>query len=432
MVHVFLGCLNNRKFIKHKACSFRLTISQHKAYEPQNRYAGQNCTPRLLDLAIEVTQGQVNGYRMDHHFLTQPAPKKDLVTVVEHVCGIQAQMPAAANLQLWTRLQDITAEDITYSLWTAKSLLRTWCMRGTAHYLPTAHFTAYLKAIIEPRIPRHKEWLEKRGMKEFGEVAKFDPSQHDFEAILLAVSNALSKGPATRDEVANVVAKEIGPEARPWVDTGYYIVTKLLAYEGKVCFGPDIDGKASLVLTDWWFGKLKPMKKEPAEDKILMQYLHCYGPATPQDFSAWSGLKMTSVNPIWERNLPQLKEMLLNGKSVWIPESDVRTLLKVSTDSRPIRLLPHFDIYLLGHKDKTHIVDEAHYKQVYKKAAWIAPVILENGQVIGTWKQKRTSKKTIITIEPFKSLSKSQVSEIKEEAQRLGGYFELIWEVKII
>jgi hypothetical protein len=94
--------------------------------------------------------------------------------------------------------------------------------------------------------------------------------------------------------------------------------------------------------------------------------------------------------------------------------------------------LPHFDIFLLGHKEKTHIVGEAQYKQVFKKAAWIAPVILENGQVIGTWKQKRTGKKVVVSLEPFKSLTNSQVSDIEEEAQRLGDYFELAWELKIL
>lgn len=382
-------------------------------------------------MAVEITQEQVNGFRMDRHFLTNRASKDDIDQVVTRVCGIQAQMPAAANLQLWSRIQNITSEDINKALWTAKTLLRTWCMRGTAHYLPTSQFPAYLKAIIEPRITRHKEWLAKRGMREFGEVAKFDPSQHDFEAILSAVSNALAAGPATRDQVANAVAQEVGPEARPWVDTGYYIVTKLLAYEGKTCFGPDIEGKVSLVLTDQWLPRQPSIKKEAAEDTILSNYLQCYGPATPQDFSAWSGLKMKAVNLIWERNNTKLAEVTLNARALWILQEDLNTLLSTKGESGPLRLLPHFDIFLLGHKEKTHIVDEAHYKQVFKKAAWIAPVILENGQVIGTWKQKRTGKKVVVTLEPFKSLNNSQVSDIEDEAQRLGDYFELAWELKI-
>jgi hypothetical protein len=382
-------------------------------------------------MTSEISQEQVNRFRMDRHFLIHRASKKDIEAVVEGVCGIQAQMPAAANLQLWARIQGLTSEDVSSALWTAKSLVRTWCMRGTAHYLPISQFPAYLKAVIEPHIPRHREWLTKRGMREFGEIAKIDPSQHDFETILSAVTTALSDGPATRDKVAQIVAEQVGPEARPWVDTGYYIVTKLLAYEGKVCFGPDLEGKVSLVLTDQWLPKQPRVAQEPAEDLILFSYLRCYSPATPQDFSTWSGLKMTMVKPIWERNSSNLCEVILNEKPHWILREDLDALLKTQADSTPIRLLPHFDIFLLGHKDKTHIVDEAHYKQVFKKAAWIDPILLSDGRAIGVWKQKRTSKKVTVTIEPFITLSKTQINDIEAEAQCLGDYFKLTPEVQM-
>ncbi|MFX1404602.1 MAG: winged helix DNA-binding domain-containing protein [Promethearchaeota archaeon] len=383
-------------------------------------------------MTLEINQGQVNRFRMDRHYLTKRALKKDIVTVVERVCGIQAQMPAAANLQLWVRIQDLQHEDITANLWTAKTLLRTWSMRGTAHYHPTSQFQVFLKAIIEPRIPRHKEWLAKRGIREFGEVAKFNRSQHDFEAILAAVEKALKGGPATREEVANVVEEEVGSEARPWVDTGYYIVTKLLAYEGKVCFGPDLEGKATLVLTNQWLPKQSSIRKEVAEDTVLSQYLQCYGPATPQDFSAWSDLKMATVKPIWERNSTHFVKLTLNEKPVWILKKDLDALLNIQLKSRPLRLLPHFDSFLLGHKDKKHIVAEAHYKRVFKKAAWISPVLLQDGEVIGIWKQTRTSTKVTVTVEPFETLTKSQLEDLEAEAQRLGEFFDVAPEVKVM
>jgi hypothetical protein len=382
-------------------------------------------------MATEITQDHINGFRMARHLLASRAAASELASLVEQVCGIQAQMPAAANLQLWARTENLKPDDILDALWNSKTLIRTWCMRGTAHYLSTSQFPAYLKAIIEPRIPRHKKWLAKRGMRAFGEIAKMPPSQHDFEAILSAVTNALAAGPTTRDEVAQTVAEQVGPEARPWVDTGYYIVTKLLAYEGKVCFGPDLEGKSTLVLTGHWLPQQAPVEREPAEDSILSSYLRCYGPATPQDFSAWSGLKMTRVKPIWERNSEHLCEVTLSEKPLWILEQDLKTLLDSQVGSTPVRLLPHFDIFLLGHKDKSFIVDDVHYKQVFKKAAWIAPVLLCNGQVIGIWKQKRTTKKLVVTIEPFITLTKSQVNDIESETQRLGDYFELASEVQM-
>ena len=140
---------------------------------------------------------------------------------------------------------------------------------------------------------------------------------------------------------------------------------------------------------------------------------------------------MKIVSEIWVRNNTTLAEVTLNGKSLWILQKDLNTLLATQDESRPLRLLPHFDVFLLGHKDKSHIVDEAHYKQVFKKAAWIAPVLLSEGRVVGIWKQKRTAKKITVTVEPFVSLTKSHLNDIETEAQYLGQYFELTPEVKV-
>jgi hypothetical protein len=192
-----------------------------------------------------------------------------------------------------------------------------------------------------------------------------------------------------------------------------------------------LNGKATLVLSDQWLPKQSSIEKVAAEDKILSKYLRCYGPATQQDFSAWSGLSMTTVKEIWKRNNPNLVEVLFNKKPHWILQQDQKTLLDTQGASHPLRLLPHFDIFLLGHKDKGHIVDEAHYKRVFKKAAWIAPVLLCDGRVIGTWKQKRTTKKITVIVEPFNTLAKSHLHDVETEAQYLGKYYDLAPEVKV-
>ena len=139
---------------------------------------------------------------------------------------------------------------------------------------------------------------------------------------------------------------------------------------------------------------------------------------------------MKTVKPIRERNQKYLVEVMLEEKPLWLLQQDLNTLLETPVESRPVRLLPHFDIFLLGHKDKNHIVDKANYKQVFKKAAWIAPVLLCDGRAVGIWKQKRTSKKVIVNVEPFAQLTKIQQNDIEVEAQRLGKFFDLTHEVK--
>ncbi len=380
-----------------------------------------------------ITWDQVNAFRMERNYLKDRAPKRELEMVISSICGIQAQMFPAAQLQIWARVQDIAPEDVIDALWKSKTLLRTWCMRGTAHLITTNDFPCYLEAILKPQVAGHKHWLEKRGIKTFAQVAKKPINPDDFNPIITAIKLALSKGPTTREELADFVESEVGPEARPWVDTGYYLAVKLLAYEGHVCFGPDLAGKSSIVLIKDWIPHQQTIGKENAENTILTKYLHCYGPATPQDFRTWSGLNMTAIKQIWERLSDQLLELKLDGKAIWILSEDFDQLIQASEREKlALRLLPNFDSFLLAHKDKGHIVGRKNYKRVFKKAAWIASIVLMNGAAIGIWQQKRTTKKLKITVEPFHKLTEIQKNAIEAEVQYLANYFTLQSEVQYL
>ena len=96
-----------------------------------------------------------------------------------------------------------------------------------------------------------------------------------------------------------------------------------------------------------------------------------------------------------------------------------------------LRLLPHFDPYLLGHVDKNHLVSPANYKRVYRAAGWISPVVLLNGRVIGTWSYTRRGKGAFLKVEPFEKFSKAIHSKIEKEAARLGAFMETPIEIKI-
>jgi hypothetical protein len=50
-----------------------------------------------------------------------------------------------------------------------------------------------------------------------------------------------------------------------------------------------------------------------------------------------------------------------------------------------VRLLPAFDTYLLGYRDRSHAVPEQHAKRVWPGGGWIHPVVLVDGVAAGTW-----------------------------------------------
>jgi len=80
---------------------------------------------------------------------------------------------------------------------------------------------------------------------------------------------------------------------------------------------------------------------------------------------------------------------------------------------------------MLGHFDKKHLVDQAHYKEVYRKAGWLSPVVLLGGRVVGTWSYKRHGSQLSLTVMPFDSLSRVVRNKIKEKAADLGRFLEV-------
>src|SRR3989304_216753 len=99
--------------------------------------------------APAVSWRQVHRFRLHRHHLLRPAPRADLVGVVADLCGVQAQLSSAAKLALWARVRGLRSEDVERALWRERSLVKTWCMRGTTHLLPPAGFPMYVAALRE-------------------------------------------------------------------------------------------------------------------------------------------------------------------------------------------------------------------------------------------------------------------------------------------
>jgi len=92
-------------------------------------------------------------------------------------------------------------------------------------------------------------------------------------------------------------------------------------------------------------------------------------------------------------------------------------------------LLPSFDCYMLGHRDKSHIVDQTFYKLVYRKAGWLSPVVLVNGKAKGIWNCRKKGKRLHITIQPFERISENVKKQVKEEAADLARFDDTAYEL---
>src|SRR3990172_8906146 len=233
---------------------------------------------------------RVHAFRLRRHHLIRRAPGADLATVVSDLCGVQAQLTSAAELALWARVRGLRRQDVERALWRKRSLVKTWCMRGTTHLLPTAEFPMYVAALRESAVARDRNW-----------IARYGITEREMDAMADAVVDALASGPLARRELSDRVVGLVGPKARRWVEHSWGGIVRRPCFQGRVCFGPPQGREVTFVRTDQWLNLRQDPSPEDARAELLQQYLRAYGPATSQDFLAWSGMGAKDARSAWDR-----------------------------------------------------------------------------------------------------------------------------------
>jgi len=166
--------------------------------------------------ACHLSWSQVVHFRMSRHHLDCRAPLESLETVVRDVCGIQAQLMSAAEIALWARVQSLRREDVERSLWKERTLVKTWCMRGATHLLPSKDLPIYVGA-LKRRIRDEQRWMSRYGVK-----------PREAEVMTEVIYDSLAPGPLTRKQLAERVTARLGAKAKRWVQHYWGGVVKAL------------------------------------------------------------------------------------------------------------------------------------------------------------------------------------------------------------
>lgn len=130
-------------------------------------------------------------------------------------------------------------------------------------------------------------------------------------------------------------------------------------------------------------------------------------------------MKARDIMPIWSRLREELAEVSVEGKAGWVLREDLDLLQKETIDDQHVRLLPSFDSYMLGYHDKSHLVDEAHYKAVCRKAGWLSPMVLVAGRVAGVWSYEYRGRRLRLRVQPFDELPADVRNGVQAEAADL-------------
>ena len=362
--------------------------------------------------APRIRVEEIARFRLSRHHLLDDSPQ-DAVTICRDMCGAQAQVTAAAYLQLWTRNHAITRAEVESALWETRTLVKTSLMRQTLHLIPTDEFPLYISALRPSRFAQAMRVMARCGI-----------SREESEALIPRIMDILSAGPLSRPAIAAAIRPKASKRVRFWMENSWSLV-RLPVAEGLVCYGKGEGNAVVFIRADHWLPNLKPglMSATEAQCALLRKYLRAYGPATLTDFSHWSGIPMQEVKPLLPLLEAELAEIRGDKKSSYLLREDAAVLNKSSGTAACIRLLPIFDSYLLAHREKDHLLSAQHYKRVYRNQGWISPVVLIDGAIAGVWSHKLQNKKLLVEVEPFGRLSRTARAGIAREAEYLARFF---------
>lgn len=320
--------------------------------------------------------------------------------------AMQAQDYAAAKWGIGLRLPNTTDAFIEQAI-ANKSIIRTWALRGTLHFI-AAEDIRWMLALV-----RHR--LESICRSHY---RKLELNESVFAKSQAAMIRALEGGQQlTRPELKAALSEaDILTH-----DLRLNFLLGNAAFDGLICFGNRRGNEFTFTLLDEWLPVNQRMEHDEALANLTSRYFTSHGPATLHDFVWWSGLTVTEAKEGLDLAKSTLFSELINGQTYWMNSSALTYRVPPM-----VHLLPSFDEYLVAYKDRTAPLGPLEFSQIVSAGNGIfSPVIVVNGRVVGTW--KRTLKKETVSIETrlFFTLSEEQHQAVSLASQRYRSFLRL-------
>jgi hypothetical protein len=356
----------------------------------------------------EITRLRLQNQRLSATTFKTP------VEVVSYLGAVQSQDYAGAKWALAQRME--TASDAALDkAFTDGSLLRTHVLRPTWHFLAPKDIRWILK-LSAPRVHAMNAFMYRQTGIDRASIKK---SYSVMEKSLCGNQHL------TRSELGSALA--IAGIMAEGVRLGYFMMSAEL--DGVICSGARRGKQFTYALLEERVPPVKDLARDEALAELTGRYFRTRGPATSQDFTWWSGLTMADAKRGIEMVKSKFRQEALNGQTYWFTESMPDT----APNSPTVYLLPNYDEYFVGLKDRSAIGEVAGRNNILKdNPSVMAHVIILDGQMVGGWKRTFEKKKVVVALDPITKLTGPEKQAVAEAAERFGKFLglpiELIWK----
>jgi Winged helix DNA-binding domain len=372
----------------------------------------------MLFEMTSVTWDQVRARRLERSSLLSRAGAERLVGVAADVGGVHAQVQASAELQLGARVADVTQADVRTALWEKRTLVKAWTLRGTLHLHPAGELAVWHAARRacagrRANAEQLEEWRDPAG------IVHPPIGREQVREVRAAVWDVLDGRCLSRQDLAADVVRRVGPGPGERLRSGFAF------FLADLCQGPPRGSRVTFVRPDQWVDDWREADPGESLRAVCRRFLSAYGPARPDDFQEWIGGRTLAAEACQEafRSLAdELEEVDVEGRCAHVLAGDT-----AFTDApSPVRLLPEYDVYVMGFRERTQLVPDPVRRQVarHPKGRYEGPAgvrfLLAGGRLTGCWERRRRGRRIEIEVLPVRKLTRAERTEVTAESERIG------------
>ena len=323
--------------------------------------------------------------------------------------AVQAQELPGAKWSLGLRTKGGTEVAVDAAL-DAGEVVRSWPLRGTLHLVAAEDIVWLLSLTGSRQIGGATSRRSALGITD-SDIGRAEEAVRD----ALAGRRVLP-----RDQLlARIRAGGVATDGQ----RGYHLI-RHLAHAGTLVMGAaDGRGQAFALLEDWV--KIPPaLDRDEALGELALRYLRSHGPASEADLARWAGIPLGEARRGRAICGAALATIELGGRTYHLdPEALDR---ETGVDPPPVTralLLPGFDEYLLGYRDRSAVLAPEHADRIVPGGNGLfRPTIVVDGQVVGTWRRTARAAEILVVPELFGLPDAELLAGLSDAAKAYGSF----------
>lgn len=276
--------------------------------------------------------------------------------------ALQAQDLRQACWALGVRTKGATSASVA-DAFRAREIVRTWCLRGTLHIVPSEDLRWLVRLLGPVNLARAALRFRRLGI-----------DQADVASARAAIERALPGTTMTREGLFAALESAGQPTSG---QRGVHLLF-YLSQLGLLCQAGD-----RFAWTDDWVPERGVLEGDAALGELANRYVAGHGPASANDLAYWTGLGKREAKRAFDLVKPA------EAEAAPVPS---------------VMLLPGYDEYLLGYPHRAFCVHPEHASRVVPGGNGVfLPMVVLDGRVRGTFRGVKRGGQATLVVRPFEA-----------------------------